>query len=134
MSDNTTMEPRKAEVQYDAGEPTRSRKTFIPRSDILDLGDEILVIADVPGVSEKEVEVTLDKNVLTIYAAPPVETIDKYSLRYGEYSVGDFERKFVLSEEVDRAKIEAEVKNGILTVHLPKIGPSKGRKIAVRSA
>ena len=102
-------------------------------TDINDIGDMILVIADVPGVDEKEVEVTLEKNVLTIYANPAVEKVEKYSLSYSEYSVGDFERKFVVSEDIDRDHIEAHVKNGVLTVHLPKAGPSKSRKIEVRS-
>jgi len=133
MSDNKQMEPRKAEVTYDNGEPTRNRKVFMPRTDIVDTGEEILVIADVPGVDEKDVEVTLEKNVLTIYATPPVEKVEKYSLNYSEYAVGDFERKFVVSEDVDRDRIDAKVKNGVLTVHLPKAGPSKSRKIAVRS-
>jgi HSP20 family molecular chaperone IbpA len=133
MNANKQMESRKPEVTYDNGEPTRSRKVYIPFTDIIDCGEEILVIADVPGVDEKAVEVTLDKNQLTIYAAPPIEKIEKYSLSYGEYVVGDFERKFVVSEEIERDQINAHVKNGVLTVHLPKAGPSKSRKIEVRS-
>jgi len=133
MNANKQMESRKPEVTYENGEPTRSRKVYIPFTDIIDCGEEILVIADVPGVDEKAVEVTLDKNQLTIYAAPPIEKIEKYSLSYGEYVVGDFERKFVVSEEIERDQINAHVKNGVLTVHLPKAGPSKSRKIEVRS-
>jgi HSP20 family protein len=133
MSDGKNLEPRKAEVAYENGEPTRSRKIYSPSTDIIDTGSEILVIADVPGVDEHSLEVTLEKNVLTIYAAPPVEKIEKYSLSYGEYGVGDFERKFVVSEDVDREHIQAQVKDGVLTLHLPKAGPAKSRKIEVRS-
>jgi HSP20 family protein len=133
MTENKLMESRKAEVTYDNGEPIRSRKVFMPRTDIIDTGDEILVIADVPGVDEKEVEVTLEKNLLRLYAIPPIENVEKYTLSYAEYGVGDFERKFVVSNEIDRDQIEAQVKNGVLTVHLPKAGPSKSRKIEVRS-
>lgn len=131
MSDKQ-MEPRKAEVTYGNGEPTRSRKVFLPRTDIIDTGDELLVIADVPGVDEKEVEVTLEKNVLTIEASPAYEKVEKYTLSYSEYAMGDFERKFVVSQDVDRDRIEAHVKNGVLTVKLPKAGPTKTRKIEVR--
>lgn len=133
MNDNKQMEPRKAEVTYDNGEPTRNRKVFMPRTDIVETSDEILVIADVPGVDEKGVELTLEKNILTIYATPPIEKVEKYSLNYSEYTVGDFERKFVISEDVDRDRIDAKVKNGVLTVHIPKSGPSKSRKIEVKS-
>jgi HSP20 family molecular chaperone IbpA len=79
------------------------------------------------------VEVTLEKSVLTIVAYPPVEQVEKYSLSYAEYGVGDYERKFVLSEDVDRERIEARVKNGVLYLRLPKAGPAKARKISVRA-
>ena len=133
MSDGKNMVTKKAEVTYDNGEPTRNRRVYSPLTDIVETADEILVVADMPGIDEKCVDITLEKNVLTIYAYPPEETVEDYSLAFGEYGVGDFERKFVVSQEVDREKIEAKVKNGILTVHLPKAGPAKARKIAVNS-
>ncbi len=133
MSDGKNLMPRKEEITYDNGEPTRNRRVYSPLTDIVETADEILVVADMPGVDEKCVDITLDKNVLTIFAYPPEETVDNYSLAFGEYGVGDFERKFVVSQEVDREKIAAKVKNGVLTVHLPKAGPAKARKIEVRA-
>lgn len=133
MTDGKALEPRKAEIEYKDGEPTRDRKVYSPFTDIVDVGDEILVIADVPGADEKTVDVTLEKSVLTIYAYPPVETVEDYSLTYGEYGVGDFERKFTIPQDIDHEKIEAKVKNGVLTLHLPKAGPAKARKIEVRA-
>ena len=94
---------------------------------------ELNARGDVPGADEKTVDITLEKNVLTIYAYPPVETVENYSLTYGEYGVGDFERKFSVPQDIDHDKIEAKVKNGVLTLHLPKAGPAKARKIEVRS-
>jgi HSP20 family molecular chaperone IbpA len=125
--------PRKEEITYNNGEPTRNRRVYSPLTDIVETTDEILVVADMPGVDDKCVDITLDKNVLTIYAYPPEETVDNFSLAFGEYGVGDFERKFIVSQEVDREKIAAKVKNGVLTVHLPKSGPAKARKIEVRA-
>lgn len=133
MSDEKALEKQKTEITYDQGEPTRSRKIFSPFTDIVDTGDEIMVIADVPGADEHCVEVTLEKNVLTIVAYPPVEQVEKYSLSYAEYGVGDYERKFVISEDVDRERIEARVKNGVLYLRLPKAGPAKARKISVKA-
>jgi HSP20 family protein len=133
MSDGKNLVPRKAEVTYDDGEPTRNRRVYSPLTDIVETPDEILVVTDMPGVDEKCVDITLEKNVLTIYAYPPEETVENYSLAFGEYGVGDFERKFIVSQEVDREKIAAKVKNGVLTVHLPKAGPAKARKIEVRA-
>lgn len=133
MSDGKNLMPRKEEITYDNGEPTRNRRVYSPLTDIVETTDEILVVADMPGVDEKCVDITLDKNVLTIFAYPPEETVENYSLAFGEYGVGDFERKFIVSQEVDREKIAAKVKNGVLTVHLPKAGPAKARKIEVRA-
>jgi HSP20 family molecular chaperone IbpA len=132
-SDGKNLVPRKSEVTYDNGEPTRNRRVYSPLTDIVETADEILVTTDMPGVDEKCVDITLEKNVLTIHAYPPEETVENYSLVFGEYGVGDFERKFVVSQEVDREKIAAKVKNGVLTVHLPKAGPAKARKIEVRA-
>ncbi len=133
MSDAKSLDPRKAEISYNDGERTRNRKVYSPYTDIIDTGAEILVIADLPGVDESSVDVTLEKNILTISAFPPEEKVEKYSLEFGEYGMGDFERKFAISEDIDRERIEARVKNGVLTLHLPKAGPAKAHKIAVRS-
>jgi len=133
MSDGKSLEPRKSEIQFDNGEPTRNRKVYSPYTDIIDTGSEILVIADLPGADENCVDVTLEKNVLTINAYPPVEKVENYSLEFAEYGVGDFERKFVVSQDIDHDKIEAKVKNGVLTLHLPKAGPAKARKISVKA-
>lgn len=133
MSDGKNLMPQKAEVTYDNGEPTRNRRIYSPLTDIVESADEILVLADMPGVDEKCVDITLEKNVLTIYAYPPEEIVENYSQVFSEYGVGDFERKFVVSQEIDREKIAAKVKNGVLTVHLPKTGPAKARKIEVRA-
>ena len=90
MSDGKSLEPRKAEIAYNDGERTRNRKVYSPFTDIIDTGAEILVVADLPGVDESSVDVTLEKNILTINAYPPVEQVEKYSLEYGEYGVGRF--------------------------------------------
>jgi len=133
MTDGKALEPRKAEIEFKDGEPTRDRKVFSPFTDIVDTGDEILLIADVPGADEKSVDITLEKSILTLYAYPPTENVENYSLSYSEYGVGDFERKFMIPQDIDHEKIEAKVKNGVLTLHLPKAGPAKARKIEVRS-
>ena len=133
MNDGKALEQRKTEVKFNNGEPTRNRRVYSPYTDIIDIGDEILVISDLPGADENCVDVTLEKNVLTISAYPPEETVKNYSLEFAEYGVGDFERKFVVSQDIDRERIEARVKNGVLTLRLPKSGPAKARKITVQA-
>jgi HSP20 family protein len=85
-----------------------------------------------PGVDENSVDITLEQNVLTIngYVAP-VEP-EGYRLAYAEYRVGDYQRRFTISDQTDRDKIEAMMKDGVLRLHLPKMEPT-ARKIAVKA-
>ena len=89
---------------------------------------------DLPGVSEDSVEITLEKNVLLINGY--VESVDPegYSLAFAEYEVGDFERSFRISNEIDREKINATIKHGVLTLELLKADVAKSRKIKVKAS
>ena len=115
-------------------ERTRSRKAYVPRADIYETNDEIFVVADMPGVDESSVDIILEKNVLTINGYVEPQSSENYSLAYAEYEVGDFQRSFTLSNQIDLNKIEAAVKHGVLRLRLPKAGPAKARKITVKAA
>jgi HSP20 family protein len=114
-------------------ERTRQRRIYIPRADIYETHDDVVVIADIPGADEKSVDITLEKNVLTINAYPLDYQPEGYTTVYSEYGMGDYQRRFVISNEIDQEKIEASVKNGVLHLRLPKAGPAKTRKITVRT-
>ncbi|MBF0321137.1 MAG: Hsp20/alpha crystallin family protein [Nitrospirae bacterium] len=118
----------------EGAEHTRAVKVYTPAVDIIEKTNEILVRADMPGVDEKSVDITLEKNVLTIYGKVEAEIPDNYRASYVEYGVGDYRRSFTLSEEVDRQRIEATVKNGVLLLVLPKAEAAKTKKIAVKAA
>jgi len=115
-------------------ERTKSMKVFIPRVDIHETKDAIILLADMPGVDEKSVDITLEKNVLTLSGRVQPASYEGYRAAYAEYDSGDYERAFTLSDEIDRDKIEASVKNGVLKLTLPKAEPVKLRKISVKSA
>lgn len=115
-------------------ERTRARKAYIPRADIYETGDDIFVVADMPGVDENSIDLTLEKNILTINGYVEPAEPENYSLAYAEYEVGDYQRSFTLSNQIDQEKIEASVKNGVLRLRLPKAGPAKARKIMVKAA
>jgi HSP20 family protein len=114
-------------------ERTRNRRTFLPTADIYETANEIIVLADMPGVDEKNVNLTLERNVLTIDGDVDDEHLERHTLTYQEYSVGDYHRAFTLSNEVDREHIEASVKDGVLRLVLPKAEPAKAKKISVRA-
>lgn len=128
----TGKEVQKKEAPLQEGvERTRPRKVFTPEVDIIERKDNIVVIADMPGVDEKSVEVTLEKNILTIYGTVEPEIPEKHRLGLAEYGVGDYQRSFTLSDEVDRERIQARVKSGVLKLILPKAEAAKTRKISV---
>jgi len=128
------QEVEKQEITTEGVERTRARKAYVPRVDIFETADEIVVVADMPGVDENSVEITLEKNVLSLAGYVEPSRPEAYSLAYAEYDQGDYQRSFTLSDEVDRENIQATVKNGVLRLHLPKAAPVKARKIAVKAA
>jgi HSP20 family protein len=129
------LEVQKEEaITSEEGERTRDYPVYIPRADIYETDDLVTVIADMPGVDENAVDITLEKNTLTIRGFVKPETHEGYILSYAEYGVGDYERSFVLSNEIDREKIEATVKDGVLHLVLPKLGIVKVRKIKVKTS
>ncbi|HZD54426.1 MAG TPA: Hsp20/alpha crystallin family protein [Woeseiaceae bacterium] len=87
-----------------------------------------------PGVAPDHVDITLERGVLTIRGHTPEVSHEGYQQLYAEYSEGDYERVFTLSEEIDRESIKAEHKNGVLKLELPKAASAKARKIEVKSA
>ncbi len=114
-------------------ERTQARPTFAPAVDILERPDALQLMADMPGVNEGTVRVRLDKEVLTVTGQVKPKAPGERRLIHGEYSTGDYHRAFRLSEEVDATGIEATVKDGVLTVSLPKAKEASERSIPVRA-
>ena len=109
-------------------------KTFAPRVDIYENKDSLFLLADMPGVDEKTVDIELEKNVLTITGRVDNGRINDATMMYSEYEIGDYERVFTLSDEIDRDKIVATVKNGVLRLELPKAEKVKPKKISIKAA
>ena len=129
-----TQESEKQEIAEGDVERTRARSCFVPRTDIYELSDEITVVVDMPGIDDKSVDITLEKNVLTINGYVEPIYPENYRLAYAENDTGDYQRSFRLSDEIDRDNIEAMVKEGVLCLRLPKADTAKARKIAVKPA
>ncbi|MFO7568300.1 MAG: Hsp20/alpha crystallin family protein [Smithellaceae bacterium] len=117
-----------------ATERIRNVKTFVPRVDIYENKDSLFLVADMPGVDEKTVDIELEKNVLTIMGRVENGRVPDATMMYSEYEIGDYERVFTLSDEIDRDKIVASVKNGVLRLELPKAEQVKPKKIAIKAA
>ena len=88
--------------------------------------DEIRVKAELPGMDEKNIEVSLDEGVLTIRGERKDEREEKKrNYQVSEMSYGSFQRSIPLSAEIDHDKVKAVFKRGVLTLTLPKTGPAK---------
>lgn len=114
------------------GEPTRSGQYFAPRVDILETESELLLYADMPGVAPDDIDLRYENAELTLRGkVKPAQAVGH--LIFGEYDVGDFYRVFQLHESIDASKINAEFKNGVLTVHLPKQEAVKPKQIPIHA-
>lgn len=128
----THQELQKQETPAPEGvEHIRQSPVYRPHADIIDSEDRVTLRLNLPGVNEDRTDLTLEKNVLTIRGRIDAPRYEGFELAYSEYGVGDFERSFKLSEDIDRDGIQANVKHGVLTVTLPKLKTAVKQRIAV---
>ncbi len=106
--------------------------TFTPKCGIWETADNVLLEVELPGVDEKGVDVKLEDGVLTILGEVTKHEVDGYSRSYAEYETGNFERSFRITEEIDADKIAATIRNGLLTLSLPKREAVKPKRISVK--
>ena len=131
---NDIQDTKKKEVSTTQREErTRERRVYVPLVDIVEGKDKTTVIADIPGVDESSVDITVEKNILEIYGKVDPDIPQDMRLVISEYGIGDYHRRFTLSDEIDRDRIQATVKNGVLRLILPKSEKAKTRKIEVRA-
>jgi HSP20 family protein len=108
------------------------RPVFLPPADIYETRDNIVVLAEMPGVAPDGVDITLERRVLTIRGRSATSEHAGHRRVYNEYADGDYERVFTLSENIDRDRIEATLKDGVLNLVLPKAESARARKIELK--
>jgi len=115
------------------GMPQERMQMFNPTFDVRETNDAFMLMADVPGMTEKDLDLQLTNNRLVISGQRQLEEEQKGETHYRtERSWGSFSRTFTLPSEIDANKVSAELKNGVLTVQLPKTGESMTKKITVQ--
>lgn len=118
----------------DARETAAGRRIYRPLTDIIETDQGVSMMLEMPGVGPDYVDITLENRVLTIRGRVEPMQSENLQLAYAEYGEGDFERAFTLSEDFDPDRIEAEMRNGILTLTLPRAAESQPKRIAVKGA
>jgi HSP20 family molecular chaperone IbpA len=113
-------------------EATIPARVFLPNADIYETSSELKVVLEMPGIEKNNVQISLEDGVLHVEGRLDLSKYAGLQALYTEYNVGHYARSFQLSSKIDQSKIAAEMKNGVLSLTLPKVEEAKPRTIQVR--
>jgi HSP20 family molecular chaperone IbpA len=122
------QEKREVAKNEEATVPARS---FVPETDIYETADALTVVMEMPGVDKSNMDIEIADGVLRVSGTIDFSKYEKLQPVYSEYNIGHYRRTFSLPNQVNQEKIAAEVKDGVLTLTLPKAEAAKPRKIAI---
>ena len=122
------QQKREVEKQQESTLPARS---FVPIADIYEAENALTVVLEMPGVDKGNVDINVEAGVLTIEGRLDFSKYEGMQPVYTEYNIGHYRRSFSLSNKIDQGRISAEMKDGVLTLVLPKPEEAKPRRISV---
>jgi HSP20 family protein len=122
------QQKREREKQQESTYPTR---VFLPVTDIFESDDALEVVMEMPGVRKENVEVGVENNILTVSGRIEFSKYEGLQPLYTEYNIGNYARDFRISNEINQEGIKAKLKDGVMTLVLPKSEKAKPRKIRV---
>jgi HSP20 family molecular chaperone IbpA len=130
------MSPQELQVQHKREvekkqETTAPARTFVPATDIYETETTLTIVMEMPGTSKEDLDVSVEDDVLYVDGRVRFEKYESLQPVYTEYNIGHYRRSFALSNKVDQRKISAEMKDGVLTLVLPKAEEAKPRRIAI---
>ena len=135
QSNNTAMQtqqPQQAQPSQQYSANTRPAPALLPPVDIFEDGSGITLVADLPGVSREDLSIGVDGRNLTIEAPLKLGEANSLTPVYAEVRANHFRRSFELSSDLDTGKIDAGLRDGVLTLRIPKLEQAKPRRIDVR--
>lgn len=122
---------RELERTFNGGE-SADTGLFVPPMDVVESEHELQARLEIPGVSEDQIDIRVEDNMLTVAGEKQMEQVDERAgYRLVERRYGRFARSFTLPRGVDAGNVSATYDNGVLTVHLPKTEASKPRRVQV---
>ena len=122
------QEKREVQRKEEGNTPAR---VFVPTTDIYETERALTVVMEMPGVEKGNADINLEEGVLTVEGRIDFGKYQDLQPVYAEYNIGNFRRSFGLPETVDQEKIAAEMKDGVLTLTLPKAEKAQPRKITI---
>ena len=130
-TEGKSLEVQKKKDLVDKEEKTVPARYYVPNTDIHETENALTVVVEMPGVEKDKVDIDIENNVLLIEGLIDFTKYAEMQPVYTEYNVGHYSRKFSLSNKIDQNKISAELKDGVLTLTLPKAEAAKPRKIKI---
>jgi HSP20 family protein len=112
-------------------EGTTPGRAFVPVTDIFETPEALTVVLEMPGVDRNSIEASVEDDIVTIEGRIDFSKYKGMQPVYTEYNVGHYARSFQNSNKVDQSKISAQMKDGVVTIVLPKSEQAKPRKIQV---
>jgi HSP20 family protein len=112
-------------------EKTVPARYYVPTTDIFESGNALTVVMEMPGVERKDIDISLENNVLRVEGRIDFSKYGGLEPVYTEYNVGHYARAFTLSDKIDQAKISADLQDGVLTLTLEKAREAMPRRIAI---
>ena len=122
---------QKREVER-SQEVTRPTRAFLPTTDIFESEEALTMILEMPGVDRDNIEVSVENGVLTVEGKINFGKYEGLQPVYSEYNIGPYRRTFRISSRIDQDKISAEMRDGVITLVLPKAEEAKARRIEVK--
>ena len=121
---------QKREVEK-AQEPTTPMRAFVPMTDIFETENALTVVLEMPGVDRDNINVSVENGMLTVEGKINFDKYEGLEPLYSEYNIGPYRRSFRISSRVDQDNIRAEMRDGVITLVLPKAEEAKPRRIKV---
>ena len=113
-------------------ETTIPARVFLPNADIYETSSDLQVVLEMPGIEKNNIDIRVEDGVLQVQGRLDLSKYSGLQPLYTEYNVGHYARSFQLSSKIDQGKIEAALKDGVLSLTLPKVEEAKPRTINVR--
>lgn len=123
-----------SDKQTISGEHSKELETLLPRVDVFEDKDGILLVADLPGVPKDKLELRVDNDTLTVEGEIATNMPEDMEAVYAEVRLACYRRAFTLSSELDTARIDAQFRDGVLNLRIPKHAHAQPRQIKVKVA
>jgi HSP20 family protein len=134
MREMLSLDPLRALFGSAMGLQQMPAHTFMPHFEVRETDDSYVFKADIPGVKDEDLDITLAQNRLTISGKREMEQRNENDRFYAvERSYGNFTRTFTLPTDIDQARVDAELKEGVLTLRIPKSPEQQPKKVQVKS-